>query len=267
MANVFIGLPQHGGTLSTSTMHSVHEAMTSAHAVAYQAMGLSLLARNFNSLWISAFKRGYDFFVLHHSDIGVSSPYHDVSWLDVMIERMRQTGAAVMSVASPIKSPAGHYSLGLDLEAGNPYTLRRITQRELNFLPEMFICRADICDLFGVSTKEAGAMIVNTGVWCMDLKRFPWPQMRWPGFNIVDSIEWSLNGVPMAYTEPEDWYASRWLHKHKIPYYTTRELQLDHEGGFTYNNYGLWGDMHDLTPLQPSMEQWHTINVPMKVAS
>ncbi len=133
MANVFIGLPQHGGNLSTSTMHSVHEALTSAHAVAYQAMGLSLLARNFNSLWINAFKRGYDYFVLHHSDLGVSSPYNGVSWLDVMIERMRQTGAAVMPVASPIKSQAGHYSLGLDLEAGNPYTLRRITQRELIF--------------------------------------------------------------------------------------------------------------------------------------
>lgn len=268
MAHVYIGIPQHGGQLSTSTMHSIQEAvMNSRHGVSYQAMGLSLLARNFNSLWIQAYKRGADYFCLHHSDLGVSSPYPGVCWLDLMIERMNQLGAAVLSVASPIKSPAGHYSLGLDLERGNRYSLRRITQRELNLLPEMFICRHDVCDVFGVTPKESGALIVNTGCWLMDLKRFPWSQLRWPGFNIVDTIEWSINGVPAAYTEPEDWFQSRWLFRHKLPYYTTREIRLDHQGGYTYHNYGLWGDMHDLTPTQPDIDIWHSLTVPMEAAA
>lgn len=224
-------------------------------------MGLSLLARNFNSLWIHAYQSGADYFILHHSDIGVESPYHGVCWLDVLIERMQQLNAAVLSIASPIKSKHGHFSMGLDLEAGNHYTLRRVTVRELATLPEMFICRPDICELFGVPERGSGAMIVNTGVWCMDLKRFPWFQMRWPGFNIKDSIEWSLNGVPAAYSESEDWMASRWLHEHGIPYFATRELHLHHHGCQVYPNYGLWGDAHDLGPTQMDIPKWRTIHV------
>jgi hypothetical protein len=219
-------------------------------------MGLSLLARNFNQLWINGFKQGADVFILHHSDILVESPYAGVSWVDLLVDRMYQLNAAILSVASPIKSKHGHFSMGIDLEAGNPYSLRRTTQRELLQLPRMFIGKYDICDLYGIPEKGTGPMVVNTGVWCMDLKRFPWFQLRWPGFHIVDSIEWSLDGVPQAFTEPEDWYNSRWLAKYKLPYFATREILLHHHGGHDYTNFEWWGDLHDNTPVQPSIEEW-----------
>ena len=257
---VHIGIPMHGGSISTATMQSIHEALLqSKHQITYQCIGLSLLARNFNSLWITAFERGADYFVLHHSDLGLQSPYPGVSWVDILVNRIRQLNAAALSVASPIKSPHGHFSMGLDLEAGNPYTLRRTTARELLQLPKQFICRADLCRLYKVDAKAAGAMIINTGGLIIDIKRVPWAGLRWPGFNIVDSIEWSLNGKPQAFTEPEDWFFSRWMHKHRLPFYATREVILHHNGGHTFTNQGFWGELHDSTPLQPSIEIWHGI--------
>jgi hypothetical protein len=268
MSHVFIGIPQHGGQINSGVMRSLHDCLFgSQHLISYQCMGLSLLARNFNSLWIQAYKRGADYFILHHADLAVSSPYPGVAWCDLLIDRMRSLNAAVMSVASPIKSKFGHFSMGLDMKAGNPYTLRRTTARELFLLPNLFVGRADLCDMYDVHPDAAGAFIVNTGCFIMDLKRFPWRQLQWPGFNIVDNIQWSLNGVPLAYTEPEDWNASRWLHRHEIPFFATKEVHLEHFGGKTYENQGLWGDLHDDTPMQPSMEVWKTLMVPMGAAA
>jgi len=257
MPSVLIGIPQHGNSLSTATMRSVHSAVIGSRAnVGYQAMGLSLLARNFSSLWVSAYKRGADYFILHHSDLGVESPYPGISWVDLLIDRMRLLNAAVISVASPIKSQFGHFSSGLLLKANNPYTLRRTTARELLHLPTEFISRVDLCRLYDVHPVSAGAMLINTGLMIIDLRRFPWAKIRWPGFNIVDSIQWSLNDVPCSYTIPEDWNFSQWLYEHHFPYYMTKELILDHHGGKTYYNQGLWGDLHDDTPVQPSIEEW-----------
>lgn len=258
MARVHIAIPSHSDAVSVATMRSVHDAVFESqdHDVTFQCMGLSLLARNFNSLWSQAYRSGYDYFILHHSDLGVAAPRYGQSWVDLLIYRLRELNAAVLSVAAPIKSVRGHFSMGLDLKEGNPYTLRRVTARELFMLPDTFIARVDLCRIFGIHPDVAGAMIINTGLFCMDLRRFPWGQLRWPGFNIVDSIQWSLDGVPMAFTEPEDWFASRWMHKYELPFYATKELILDHHGHHVFYNQGLWGDPQDDTTLQPSMEQW-----------
>lgn len=254
--NIHIGIPQHGENVSAATMRSILDAVHSkAHRVTYQALGLSLLARNFNALWINAYRSGADVFILHHADLGAGTK-DSSNWVDNIVDLMYRTGGAMMSVASPIKSPAGHFSMGLDLKAGNSHTLRRTTARELFCMPSPFITRGDLCEMYDIHSDAAGAMIVNTGLLAMDLRRYPWGKWRWPGFNIVDSIEWSVDDIPQAFTEPEDWFASRWLHKRNIPFYTTKDLVLDHHGGQTYWNQGLWGMPADNTPRQPSIEEW-----------
>jgi len=147
-------------------------------------------------------------------------------------------------VATPVRESEGGFRPTL---SGDGSSLAYARSEEIFWL-----------DLDGGPTNGpvAGAMIVNTGVWCMDLRRFPWFQLRWPGFEIRDSIEWSLDGVPMAFTEPEDWVSSRWLYKHKLPYFMTRELVLDHFGGKTYTNQGTWGHWNDICQPQPSIEEY-----------
>jgi len=237
-------------------MNSVQEAITkSRHQISYQTMGLSLLARNFTTLWLSAYRAGADFFILHHSDLGVCAPM-GYPWVDLLVDRMYQLNAAALSVVSPIKSMAGHTSFGLDLQAGNHYTLRRTTVRELALLPEEFICKADLCDLYDLNMDATGAMIVNTGCLIIDLKRFDWAGMRWPGFQIKDELVWSPKGEPLAFTSPEDWEFSRWMHTRGLPYYATRQLLLNHAGTHVYQNAGRWGEISDSTPRQPSKERF-----------
>lgn len=260
MAHIFVGVPMHGGSISAMTHRSLELARQSKqHLISHKVVGLSLLAKNFNTLWIDAYRSNADFFLLHHSDLGVSTFDDHLCWLDILVERLIQLNAAVLSVVSPIKSMAGHLSMGLDLEAGNTHTLRRLTVRELQSLPKYVIGRIHLCELFGIDPRAAGAFIVNTGVLLMDLRRFPWAKLRWPGFQIIDSIEWSLDEQPLSFTEPEDWALSRWLYRHELPYYATRELILEHPGIYNYNNQGFWGEAHDSCPLQPSVEKWHTM--------
>jgi hypothetical protein len=256
MASVFIGLPMHDGGISAFTMSSVQDAIArSQHKIAYQTMGLSLLARNFTTLWLNAYRAGYDFFLLHHTDLGVAGPPNQ-SWIDVLVDRLYQLNAAVVSVVSPIKSAAGHTSFGLDLEAGNHYTLRRVTVRELAMLPREFISKADLCELFGLTMQQTGAMIVNTGCMLMDLRRFDWCGMRWPGFQIKDELIWSPDGSAQAFTSPEDWEFSRWMHSRGIPFFATRELLLNHAGTHVFQNAGRWGELEDNTPKQVSKERF-----------
>ena len=154
--------------------------------------------------------------------------------------------------------------MGLDLEAGNPHTLRRLTVRELARMPTPFIARANMCEMFGVDPVTAGAMIINTGCLIIDLRRFDWAGMRWPGFQIKDELVWSPDGSGQAFTSPEDWQFSRWMHERNIPFFATRELILDHYGGHTYRNQGLYGEETDSTPRQPSIEMWEATNTQRK---
>jgi hypothetical protein len=259
VAKIFLGIPQHGGTMSAATFSS---ALTAAsfrgHQVQFQVLGLSLLARNFNQLWINAWRNKFDFFVLHHSDIGVASDDVNMlgSWLDRIVERTESEKAAVTSIVSPIKSDAGHTSTGLDLVKDNPYTLRRITIKELQSLPDTFY-RADVCRLFGRDPEDAGAFLVNTGVMVMNLRDWDW--RGWPGFQIDDKIGWKKDGSDCeAFTEPEDWRLSRWLHERGWPYCAVKDFEISHVGQKIFPNCGNWGQDADRNTKQPSLIEYES---------
>lgn len=154
--------------------------------------------------------------------------------------------------------------MGLGMCKDNPYHTRRLMVRELVKLPKSFITRANMCDLFGIGSAKAGAFLVNTGVIALNLRDYDWCKMAWPGFCVRDRIVWSANGVPRVYTEPEDWFFSRWLWEHRLHAIVTRELSIHHFGEHTYRTDGEWGLEQDNGEIVKSPAEWESMNVAKK---
>lgn len=261
MSKVFIGVPMHKGDVTATTMQSVSTA-TGKHMVNYQLLGLSLLAKNFNMLFISAIKKGYDFFVLHHSDLGVVGMATDKtragSWTDFLVDRLEEQKLAALSAAVAIKSDNGITSSGILTVEGDPWSLRRTTVKELPTLPLACVTRDDLVTRYGLDPKTAGALLINTGLLIMDIRNRGgiWREKKWPGFHIYDEIAWNLDGEPQSFTIPEDWNMSIWCHENNVPYAFTREFIVAHCGNKNYVNVGNWGDDTDCGRQQMSADAW-----------
>lgn len=257
MAKVLIGVPLHQGEVSASTMTSVVMAHSLVgNETVVQVAGLSLLARCFNTLWISAYINGFDYFVMLHGDIAVRTE-DGSSWVDVLVDRIQQFEAAALSVVSPIKTPEGITSTGLYIaKPPNYHSIRRLTIRELATMDPFAITRADICEKFGMDPKEVGAMLINTGCLIIDLRRFDWFKYRWPGFQIIDELIWNKSGVPATRTRPEDWFFSSWMFEKGLPYYATKELILDHHGVGVFTNRGLYGLEADTYRVEEAIKDY-----------
>lgn len=251
---VFLAIPTHKGDICGPTLHAIQMAATSERIeVMSRLMGLSLLARNFNHLWSEAWNDGYDYFLMLHSDLGVSWDGPG-SWIEKLVDRLSNSRAAAISLVVPIKSVEGVTSLALQLQRGNSYTLRRVVVRELDKLPRDYISRGDLCQLFGVEPEQAGAMLINTGCLLMDLKNFAW--RNWPGFGIEDRIAFNRDGRAESFTKSEDWRMSEWLFDAGWPYYATNELIANHLGCRVFCNRDQYGLDQDPVPLQLSIEEY-----------
>lgn len=266
---VMIGVPMHKGEVTASTMMSVTLAQSQILEVNFHLLGLSLLAKNFNLLFIEALKLQCDYFLLHHSDLGVqgSRTNFSGSWVDLMVDRLNENELVALSAVVPIKSRQGFTSSGLEMKANDPWSLRRLTILESETLPLEYINRADLCELFKVDEDEAGALLINTGCLLMDIRKGGgvYSELKWPGFNIIDFIAWNQQGIPASYTVPEDWNFSNWLHDNDLPYACTRELVVAHIGQENYMNMGLfdedgkligWGEPADVNRQQPHPDVW-----------
>lgn len=279
MSKILIGLPMHKSEINCQTVESLMRGSSDVHDVQLYPLGLSLLAKNFNLIWIKAYTKDFDYIVIHHTDLGVVGfqPEIEGTWIDVLVDLMQESGAAAISSIVPIKSRDGLTSTGLEMERGNPHSLRRLTLAESQHLSHnRLIGRNDLCELFDVEEVRAGALLVNTGLMIIDLKNFPWAEARWPGFSIQDSIEWSKGGKPQSYTIPEDWGFSNWLHLMGWPYYAYRGIVTSHAGTelFLSNHYEqmrnientmgidhilktkVFGSEHDIFNNQPSIAEW-----------
>jgi hypothetical protein len=228
----------------------------------FQLLGLSLLAKNFNLLFISAVQKGYDYFILHHSDLGVvgyvTKGKRTGSWTDLLVDRLEQYGLKALSSAVPIKSDNGITSSGILTSAGDPWSLRRTTVKELDRLPTEVVLRNDLCKMYELDSRKAGAVLINSGLLIMDIRDRGgiWREKRWTGFNIYDVIAWNMDGEPQSFTIPEDWGLSIWCHENDVPYGFTRELVIAHCGAKNYMNVGGWGDDTDCPRQQMGIEAY-----------
>lgn len=192
----------------------------------------SLLTHGFNLNWATALnwhKAGIvDYFLMHHDDIEIRTH----GWLDLMVNEMKRTGAAVLSVVQPIKDGSGSTSTAID--NGGYWAPRKLTLDEIGMMPETF-CAAD--------TKWPDkTLLVNTGLMLIDLSRPEWREsyidkdgckaLRFH-FNIADRII-DVEDELRAQVAPEDWNFSRLCRG--MPVYATRKVECFHHGDYGFSN-------------------------------
>ena len=238
-------VPNYDGNISGKTTHSMLTACQSVHHVSINSGGMSLLARNFNTGFLAALMGGFDYFVMLHSDIGASNVVTNTPWIDSLVQDCETMKCAVLSVVIPLKNDTGVTSLALSLDRTNKYEIRRVTMKELVKLPIDFICREDVCEIFGLDPDQAGALYINTGFMCVNLRDFDWKGQKFPGFSIDDRIYWSPEGQPLPYTLSEDWGFSLWVTMQGWPVFATKRYPATHFGGKDYSNQEIWGEEHE----------------------
>ena len=200
--------------------------------VHYRWRSGSLLAANFNGLWVDALNlartgRRVDYFAMIHGD--VEPP---IGWLDTLIDELEAHDLDILGAAVPIKDPNGLTSLALARPDGDPWRpLCRLTTAEIHALPETFT--SDDC---------GHPLLLNTGLWVC---RFDPAWRDQVHFTINDRIVRDKGGVYHAQCEPEDWFFSRLLHELGLRIGATRKIPLVHKGPALFPSDRVWGEPFD----------------------
>ncbi len=193
----------------------------------------SLLAQNFNKLWVHVLNlvhRGerVDYFAMLHNDVGPEK-----FWLDKLIDELEARQLDVLGVVVPIKDSRGMTSIALARE-GNPWVpFCKLSMRDVFELPETF-----------TSEDTGRPLLLNTGCWVAK-----WNQewCRQVHFEIKDRIV--FNTVTQRYEEqvqPEDWNFSRQCNEIGLRFGATRKIKVLHRGDADFANWKPWGsDSYD----------------------
>jgi hypothetical protein len=232
--NVFVGVPTYDGWIHSGLIEPLMKFRT-VYPSMLTVCGGSLLAYQFNSLWLAALNSSADYFIMCHADI---TPEMDA--FQKLVEECIRLDADVVSVVSPIKTPDGITSTGIADEE-TLWHPRRFTMREVFTFPDTFTA-ADT----GHPDK---ALLINTGLMVCSVKR-PWAANA--HFTIKDKIG-EFRGERQPLVLPEDWGFSWYLHENNAKVYATRKVSLDHHGNMAFPNTSAWGTYeHD--PAHP--EAW-----------
>lgn len=205
-----------------------------------QYQGGSLLAANFNALWVSALNlarsgRRVDCFAMQHADVEPED-----WWLDTLIDEMEAGDLDILGAVVPIKDHKGLTSVALDRPDGDTWRpLCRLTMQEVHRLPETF-----------TSADVGHPILLNTGLWAC---RFDESWASKVHFTINDRIAVDPQGRYHAQCEPEDWFFSRLCHEQGLRIGATRKVRVDHRGPATYSNQCIWGEPFDSAWIGASM--------------
>ncbi|MEZ6069449.1 MAG: hypothetical protein R3C10_04060 [Pirellulales bacterium] len=103
----FLGVPSYDGTRHDRT-NSAIARVAKNHNVLEQRLSMSLLARCFNLMWITAHNckktHGVTHFAMLHADVAPIT----VDWLGVLLEEMEKHDLDVLSTVIPEKSGDGN---------------------------------------------------------------------------------------------------------------------------------------------------------------
>lgn len=254
MAKIFLAVPLHTDQISTGTVKAIQLASsTSGHDIALAMQGLSLLARNFNHLFVSAVERNFDYMCILHGDIGVQAK-PGLSWLDRLLQALLDEDLAALSAVVPLKHEAGFTSTALVVDKTNPYGIRRLTVTEMDGLPPI-LSRDIVANIMGLDATKAGPLLINTGCLMLDVGAFA--DKNFPGFCITDSLAWTKGGKPKCFTIPEDWGMSHWMYDTGLPYAAAHKIiDVSHFGGAAYTTSKIYGVPHDEGECGVTPEQW-----------
>jgi hypothetical protein len=229
---VFLGMPgygEHTGGAGRGFWRATR--LPDTQVVRVQREG-SLLAANFNALWVDALNlmasgRTPKYFAMQHSDIEPED-----WWLDTLIAELEARDLDILGVAVPIKDHHGLTSLALAHPSGDDFRiLCRLTMQEVFRLPETF-----------TSADIGHPLLLNTGLWVC---RFSPSWVDQVHFTINDRIVITPDGRYRAQCEPEDWYFSRLCHELGLKVGATRKIRLNHRGCATFPNTSAWGEPFD----------------------
>lgn len=232
-AKIVLGMPGYDGRVQGSSAIAFwHLASRDMANVDCVYRGGSLLASNFNRLWVYALNAVHqgehvEYFAMLHDDIG-PEPY----WLDILINELEEKNLDVLSAVVPIKDRRGITSTAL---AGNiPWVqFSKLTMHDVYQLPETF------------TEKDVGRpLLLNTGCWVMKWNQEICRQLK---FEIRDRVVFNTQlGCYQSQTEPEDWHFSRQCNELGLKIGATRKVRLEHAGAMKFTNDHVWGtDTYD----------------------
>lgn len=196
------------------------------------AKGQSLLAKAFNDQLAACLNDGtFDYWLLNHGDL---APDPHVPYMHVMIEEMIAHDLDVLSCVAALKDDRGLTSTAIGARS-NMWTMRRrISQHELESLPETFTI--DDCmekldwsrghpleKLFAAGDPREPCLLVNTGMMMIRLTkgegeakvRQEWPD-AFPGFMIWDRLGWVHEDGSGTLAQPGNNVPRNWGH-YRIP--------------------------------------------------
>ena len=226
----FLGMPGYGKQTADAG-RALWRASRDMGRVCVSYRQGSLLAANFNGLWVTALNMQHqgervDYFAMLHDDFGPQD-----WWLDTLIDELESRELDVLGVVAPIKDGRGLTSIALD-EPGETWKPHcRLTMSEVYRLPETF------------TSEDVGRpLLLNTGCWVCRFDPF-W--VKKVHFTVKDRIAFNrATNSYVAQVEPEDWYFSRLLHELKLKVGCTRKITATHRGEHDFTNARPWGDHH-----------------------
>lgn len=191
--------------------------------ICFQPGKLSVLTRNFNSLWRDALNKrkelGITHFAMQHSDIW-PEPY----WMDILLDEMDTHGADIMAAIPAIKTEDQLTSTGWYNTTDQE--VRRITLGELHAMPR---------ETFNQETegKVDELLVFNTGLWICDFTK-PWVEQV--HFKFRDDIVKQPDGTFLDVGLSEDWDFSLQAHKLGLKAFATWKIEIVHFGRKGYSN-------------------------------
>jgi hypothetical protein len=239
-ADIFLGMPGYGRQTSTAGRGLWHSVRDAGRAIVKYQCG-SLLAANFNMLWVTALNMQRSgipikYFAMLHDDIGPQD-----WWLDTLIEEMESRDLDMLGVVSPIKDSLGLTSIAVAPSDGYTWAQQRLTMREVFALPETF------------TSEDVGRpLLLNTGCWVC---RFDPSWNTDVFFTINDRIVFDrrINSY-VAQVESEDWFFSRLCHEKGLKIGATRKVAITHEGFAQFGNEFPWGEWEHDTAFSGARE-------------
>lgn len=222
--NTYVACPAFDGSVRGEMVGGLLDTVSKGANIAFCLHKFSKLTGNFNFLLCDAINRKvHTHFLMIHADIAPMT----LGWFNKMHEIMDETGADILSVVSPIKSPKGLTSIGLCEEETVPLRLKRFTLKEIHAMPETF---------------THGHLILNTGLMLINL-RAPFVENVGRGlqFRVTDQILKMPDGKLKPFGGTEDWLFSLDARKFGAKLYATRAISIYHIGGHAWPNNEPYG--------------------------
>ena len=219
--NVFLAFPT-GGNIKPCSHEAILQCSQKGLTVQEKCLQFGDIPHNFNMLWCEALRgrdQGVTHFAMLHDDCQPQP-----GWLDTLLEEMDRVDADVMSTVLAIKDHRGLTTTGIRYPG--TWGTRRFAMRELWRMPETFSV---------AETDEPDAILaIGTACWACRLPKAGWPD-KFPGFQNEHKITWE-GGEPSPQFDSEDWLFSDWAAAQGLKVYSTRKVQMGHQGAEFYCN-------------------------------